>query len=204
MIADHVMSLVQTTSASRKLAIDYLKVHRRVDVPMHIEDITAIPRTKAHCERIRCHNLLNSSILQLPRELRDIILAFMVEDAPPPLDARRSHLPAMLSVCRQIRDEFAQIFYARKLIMAGGAPSPRYEKRFFDGFDTSHKKYLRRVHWLWDSYGTKDQAVLRAADLDGLSGLRKGTWTVGYIDGFVGRAASYVNAFGTVLVAGSV
>ncbi|KAF7193748.1 hypothetical protein HII31_04915 [Pseudocercospora fuligena] len=189
-----------------KLAVDYIKVlHRHVDLPIHIEDISApIPKTESQCLDLRSNNQFNSPLLHLPRELRDLILGFVADDSPPPLDARRSELPSLLSVSSQIRDEFAQIFYSRKLIMAGGAPSPSYERKFFEGFCDAHKKYVRRVHWLWDSYGTKEQAVSRARELDGLSGVREGTWTVGYIDGFDGRGARYVNAFGTFRVAGCV
>ncbi|KXT17360.1 hypothetical protein AC579_3887 [Pseudocercospora musae] len=196
-----------TTYGGGKLSVDYIKVvHRHVDLPIHIEDISAsVPRTDSQCLELRSNNnRFNSPLLRLPRELRDIILSFVADDSPPPLDARRSELPSLLSVSNQVRDEFAQIFYSRKLIMAGGAPSPSYEKRFFQGFCEGHKKYVRRVHWLWDSYGTKEQAVERARDLDGLTCVREGTWTVGYIDGFDGRGARYVNALGTFGVAGCV
>lgn len=89
--------------------------------------------------------------------------------------------------------------------MAGGAPSPSYEKHFFDGFDPAHLQFLRRVHWLYESFGTREDAMRRAGQLDVLSGLAgrgiRGVWTVGFID-IVGEGkgrAVYVNCDGEVV-----
>ncbi|KXT05992.1 hypothetical protein AC578_365 [Pseudocercospora eumusae] len=131
-----------TIYGASKLSVNYIKIlHRHVNLPIHIEDISSpIPKTESQCLELRSNNQFNSPLLRLPRELRDLILGFVADDCPPPLDPRRSQLPSLLSVSSQIRDEFAQIFYSRKLIMAGGAPSPSYEKRFFEGFCAGHKK----------------------------------------------------------------
>ncbi|EME85309.1 uncharacterized protein MYCFIDRAFT_193651 [Pseudocercospora fijiensis CIRAD86] len=180
------LRVVTTYRNVGKGAVDY--INRHIDLPIHIENISntepSIPKPDSQYQSLRSKNKFTSPLLHLPRELRDIILTFISDASPPPLDARRSPLPSLLSVSSQLRDEFAQIFYSRKLILAGGAPSPSYEKKFFQGFCQAHKKYVKRVHWLWDSYGTKEQAVARARELDAVSFMQEGTWTVGYIDGF--------------------
>lgn len=174
---------------------------------IHLPSIISMPveNVKSAVE-LRYMNQLQCPILRLPRELRDIVLDCVVSDSSCPLDSNRTGLPAMLQVCHQLRDETAEIYYGRKLILAGGAPSPQYEKGFFSKFDPEHKKYVRRVHWLWDSYGTADRAMARAAELDRLTGLRDGTWTVGYIDVFGSRSAKsvYVNALGVERKKGAV
>ena len=173
----------------------------------HIEDISD-PNSSTTTEdlnNLRCLNQTSSPLLRLPRELRDIIISFVVADHSAPHSADHTGLPPLLQVCHQIRPEVAELYYGRKLIMAGGAPSPKYEKHFFDGFDPEHKRYLKRVHWLWDAYGTREQAMQRAGQLDRLTDMRDGVWTVGFIDVFETRSARavYVNSRGVVKAPGS-
>ncbi|USW50458.1 hypothetical protein Slin15195_G037770 [Septoria linicola] len=179
----------------------------------HVEDMTLPPTSNTNTltlHDLRIHNQLSSPLLRLPRELRDLITSFHVSDYSAPHSSSTTHtLPPLLQTCASLRPEVAEIYYSRKLLLAGGAPSPQYEKRFFNGFDPEHKKFIRRVHWLWDAYGTREQAMQRAGELDRLTGMREGVWTVGFIDIFAvegegrrGRAV-YVNARGSVREPGS-
>jgi hypothetical protein len=171
----------------------------KTEPALHIEDV-ATPNEPPSPLHLRDRNACTSPLLRLPRELRDVVIHHAITTHPAPLSSQSSQLPALLGTSSQLRVETAEIFYARKLILAGGAPSPQYEKAFFDGFDPDHLRFVKRVHWLWDSYGTAEQAMRRAGELDALTGLRKGTWTVGFIDVFEhGRGkAVYVNCEGSV------
>ena len=67
---------------------------------------------------------------------------------------------------------------------------------------------------MWDAYGTREQAMRRAGELDRLTGTRAGVWTVGFIDffDFGGRRGGkmgggrgvYVNCLGEVREPGRV
>ncbi|KAM3422526.1 hypothetical protein BST61_g27 [Cercospora zeina] len=192
---------------------------------------------------IRLRNLQHSPLLRLPRELRDIITSYTLTTSLPPhhsshhqhhqhhhhhhhhhhitssspsSSSSKPRLPPLLQTCTLLRPECAELYYSTQLLLAGGAPSPQYEKAFFRGFDPLHKKFVRRCHWLRDSYGTREQAMVRAGELDALTGTREGVWTVGFIDCFGGEGwevgksgrgrgrAVYVNCWGVVREAGRV
>lgn len=213
------------SSSNSKDSIDFVKPSLKeeykstLDEPStsHIEYLvpsSSFPDSRSSTElaKIRCQNQSDSSLLRLPRELRDIIIAFSVLDPTP-----HSPLPPLLQTCHALRPEVAEIYYSKKLILAGGAPSPMYEKGFFRGFDPEHKRLVKRCHWLWDAYGTEQDAMKRARELDGLTGVREGVWTVGFIDVFGGDAnvengdgerkrgakAVYVNCRGEIREPGS-
>ncbi|KAI5357909.1 hypothetical protein Slin14017_G119220 [Septoria linicola] len=134
---------------------------------------------------------VKSSLLRLPRELRDEIIKMAL-----PLSYEVGHpykyfpvkkaLPALLSVCRQLRVETAPVLLPN---IAIAMRDIHLDWLLLEGFNPEYIQLVRCVH-LMDSdtwvHLSRHGAVARAAELDAATNVRPGTWIIhGCSEGFV-------------------
>ncbi|KAM3422525.1 hypothetical protein BST61_g26 [Cercospora zeina] len=111
-------------------------------------------------------------LLRLPRELRDQILGYLfANSAPRPILGCR--LPATMHICKQLREETAQLYYPKKTWIC----LSRDLDRLATTFDPQHKQYLYAVRYAFYTWEvtSPQNAISQAHQLDKRHGLEKGT-----------------------------